>query len=68
MLVRDNQECCFGQGAALYDCILVEMTPGNSAEYSIRPVAVEGTFDIRELKGPDGRHLAIYRMDAESVQ
>jgi hypothetical protein len=68
VLVRDNQECCFGQGAALFDCILVEMRPGQTAEFSIRPVAVSGTFDIREFVGPDGRHLAIYHLDAESVE
>ena len=28
VLVRDNMECCFGPGAALYDCILVTMAPG----------------------------------------
>ena len=68
VLVRDNQECCFGPGAAIYDCILVEMEPGNTAEFSIRPVAVEGTFGIQEIRGPDGTHLAIYHLDAESVQ
>jgi hypothetical protein len=68
VLVRDNQECCFGPGAALYDCILVEMQAGKTAEYSIRPVAVEGRFDIREVVGPDGKHWAIYRLDAESVR
>ncbi len=68
VLVRDNQECCFGPGAALYDCIFIEMQPGKTAEYSIRPVAVEGKFDIREFIGPDGKHLAIYHLDAESVQ
>jgi len=26
------------------------------------------TFGIRELMGPDGRHLAIYRLEAESVE
>jgi hypothetical protein len=67
VLVRDNQECCFGPGAALYDCILVEMKPGTAAEYSIRPVAVEGTFDIEEVKN-GGMHLAIYHLDAESVR
>jgi hypothetical protein len=67
VLVRDNQECCFGPGAALYDCILVEMQPGQTAEFSIRPVAVEGTFDIQEILGPDGKHLAIYHLDGESV-
>ncbi len=68
VLVRDNQECCFGPGAALYDCILVEMRPGKTAEFSIRPVTVEGTFDIREVRGPDGMHLAIYHLAAESVE
>ena len=68
VLVRDNQECCFGPGAALYDCILVEMQPGKTAEFSIRPVAVEGTFDIREIIGPDGKHLAIYHLEGESVR
>jgi hypothetical protein len=66
VLVRDNQECCFGAGAALYDCILVDMTKGKTAEYSIRPVAAEGIFDVREFI-IGGRHLAIYHMDAESV-
>jgi hypothetical protein len=68
VLVRDNQECCFGQGAALYDCILVEMKPDTSAEYSIRPVAVEGTFDVRAFVAPDGQHLAIYRLEADAVE
>jgi hypothetical protein len=68
VLVRDNQECCFGPGAALYDCILVEMMPGKTIEFSIWPVAVEGTFGINEVVGPDGNHLAIYRIEGESVQ
>jgi hypothetical protein len=68
VLVRDNQQCCFGPGAALYDCILVEMQPGKTTEFSIRPVTVEGTFDINEVRGPDGMHLAIYRIVAESVK
>lgn len=67
VLVRDNQECCFGPGAALYDCILVEMAAGQSAEYTIRPIAIEGTFSIQEVKGLDGKHLAIYHIDAESA-
>jgi hypothetical protein len=68
VLVRDNQECCFGPGAALHDCVVVRMRPGRSAEFSIRPVAVEGTFRIDELRGPDGRHLAIYALDGDRVQ
>ena len=68
VLVRDNLECCFGPGAALFDCILVHMEEGKTAEYSIRPVAVEGTFNLEEIIGPDDRHLAIYRLDGESVE
>jgi hypothetical protein len=68
VLVRDNMECCFGPGAALYDCILVEMAPGKSASFTVRPVSVEGKFEISEFIGPDGKHLAIYRMVGEEVK
>ncbi|HEX4413904.1 MAG TPA: DUF3299 domain-containing protein, partial [Lacipirellulaceae bacterium] len=68
VLVRDNQECCFGPGAALYDCILVEMKPGKTADFTIRPIAVEGKFNVREFATPDGVQLAIYQMDGESAQ
>jgi hypothetical protein len=68
VLVRDNQECCFGPGAALYDCVLVEMEPGRTAEFSIRPVAVEGTFEISVFNGPDDKPLAIYRISGEQVR
>jgi hypothetical protein len=68
VLVRDNMECCFGPGALLHDCILVEMTPPATAEFTVRPVSVVGTFSIRELKGPDGNYLAIYRLDGSEVK
>jgi hypothetical protein len=68
VLVRDNQECCFGPGAALYDCIVVRMRPGKTADFSIRPVAVAGTFRLDELRGPDGSHLAIYALDGDEVK
>lgn len=68
VLVRDNLECCFGPGAALYDCIMVEMVPGTSADFSTRSIAVEGTFSIKPFMGPGDRHLAIYHLDGESVK
>ncbi len=68
VLVRDNQECCFGPGAALHDCVVVRMRPGRTANFSIRPVAVAGTFRIDELRGPDGKHLAIYALDGDAVE
>jgi hypothetical protein len=68
VLVRDNMECCFGPGAALYDCVVVRMQPGKTANFSIRPVAVSGIFRLQELKGPDGKHLAIYALDGDAVE
>jgi hypothetical protein len=69
VLVRDNMECCFGPGAALFDCVLVTMAPGKTAEYTIRPVAVEGEIRLEELAGgPDGRPLAIYQMVGHEVE
>ena len=68
VLVRDNQACCFGPGAALYDCIVVEMKPGKSTDFNLYPVAVEGTFTINELQDPDGKALAIYHLDGDDVR
>lgn len=68
VLVRDNMECCFGPGAALYDCILVEMVAGKSTSFTVRPVSVTGRFTVSEFKDPDGKHLAIYRLDGEEVK
>ncbi|MEZ6069566.1 MAG: DUF3299 domain-containing protein [Pirellulales bacterium] len=68
VLVRDNMQCCFGPGAALFDCIVVEMVGDKSTDFSVRPVAVEGIFEVQELKDPDGRQLAIYHLAGEDVR
>lgn len=68
VLVRDNMECCFGPGALLHDCILVEMLAPATATFTVRPVSVEGTFSVHEVKGPDGKHLAIYHLDGKEVK
>jgi hypothetical protein len=62
VFVRDNQECCFGPGAAIYDCILVELGPDQSTEFTVRPITVKGEFYLREYQGPDGNIWAIFRM------
>ena len=67
VLVRDNMECCFGPGAAIYDCIVVEMDKGKSADFSVRPVTVEGKFRLKPYKGPDGKYLAIYHLTGHKV-
>jgi hypothetical protein len=68
VLVRDNLSCCFGPGAALYDCVVVEMQPGKSTDFNLYPVAVEGTFKVQEFNDPDGNTMAIYHLDGESVR
>ena len=68
VLVRDNMECCYGPGAALYDCVIIEMQGSASAEFTVRPMAVEGGFKVSECKGPDGKHLAIYHIDGRSAK
>lgn len=68
VFVRDNLECCFGPGAALYDCIIVDMLPGKTANFTTRPVSVQGKFTLDEFIGPEGNHLAIFHLDGEKVE
>ena len=67
VLVRDNLECCFGPGAALYDCVLVRME-GKGIDFTVRPITVEGQFDIEEFKGGGGKTRAIYKMSGMKVK
>ena len=62
VFVRDNKECCFGPGAALFDCVLVKLTKGEKSDYTVRPVTVEGDFYVKEYRGPDGRIWAVFRI------
>ncbi|MFG0288116.1 MAG: DUF3299 domain-containing protein [Rhodopirellula sp. JB044] len=76
VLVRDNLECCFGPGAALFDCVMVEMVPGKTTDFVTRPVTVEGKFvyDPDKYKyppgaGPNGAsHFAIFRIEGVQVR
>jgi hypothetical protein len=70
VLMRDNQECCFGPGAALYDAIIVEMVSGKTAKFTNFVVTVEGVLTLEEIRDPtrDNCHLAIYHMVADKVR
>ena len=76
VLVRDNQECCFGPGAAIYDCVFVTMVGDNTADFATRPVTVEGKFvlDPETYKYPGGKgprgatHMAVFRIEGVSVK
>lgn len=67
VLVRDNMQCCFGPGAALCDCIMVDLK-GTTTTFTVKPVAVEGTFKIEEFPDPDGNVLAIYHLEGTKVK
>ncbi len=68
VLVRDNQECCFGPGAYIYHNCQVECVPGVSTNFSIRPIAVHGTLRFKPLVGPDGKCLSVYHLTATRVE
>ena len=68
VLVRDNMACCFGPGAAIYDAMVVDLKPGMTIDYQVSPVAVVGTFNIREVEGIAGRPISIYHVTAEKVE
>lgn len=62
IFVRDNKECCFGPGAALYDCVLVKLAEGISTDFTVRPITIRGEFFLSEYKGPDDKVWAIYNL------
>lgn len=76
VLVRDNQECCFGPGAALFDCVMIELAPGITTDFVTRPVTVKGKFVFDPKKyqyppgvGPSGAsHFAVFRIEGVQVR
>lgn len=69
VLVRDNQECCFGPGAALFDCVVVNLVGGVKTNFTTRPVTVTGKFALKEYKYPDDSgHFAIFNLQGTAVK
>ena len=67
VLVRDNQECCFGPGAYIYHNVQVDMVAGQTATFSSRPVTIEGTFHIRPFR-VGGKCYSIYHVTADKAR
>jgi hypothetical protein len=74
ILVRDNQQCCFGPGAALYDALAVEMRKGETTRYEYFPITVEGVFHIDPIENPlygqgplENSHMYVFRLDDAMV-
>lgn len=64
VLVRDDQVCCFGPGAAVFHNMRVTMVEGDGAEYTAVPISVTGELGIEPFIGPDGKCWAVYTLDA----
>lgn len=62
VLVRDNQECCFGPGAALYDCMLVDLADGRSTDYRVHPITIEGRLEIRPEGDDPSQPMVLYHL------
>ena len=63
IFVRDNQECCFGPGAALCDCILVKLAKEHTVDFTVRPITISGKFFLKEFRvGKRKQVMAIFRM------
>lgn len=68
VFVRDDQACCFGPGALLYDNVVVKMKPGKSTNYTLRPIAVEGVLSFQDTAKPGVQPLSIFQIDADSAE
>jgi len=69
VLVRDNLECCFGPGAALYDCVVVNLVGKVTTDYTTRAVTVTGILKLKEYKYPDDSgHFAIFNLQGTEVR
>lgn len=68
VFVRDDKECCFGPGAAIYDNALVSLKKGTQTDYTVRPVVVTGQLHLKEYQTPDGMILSIYRIKNGNIE
>jgi hypothetical protein len=63
-----NTQCKFGPGGEAHCIIIVDMVEGVTADYTIRPIAVQGTLTVQPWNGPDGNTWALYHMTGEQVE
>lgn len=63
-----NTECKFGPGGIAHHIVMVDLQPGVSTSFTVRPIAVEGRLTVRPWTGPDGMTWTIYHMLGEKVR
>ena len=62
-----NTECKFGPGGVAHHIILVDLQPGLSTSFTVRPITVEGLLSVRPFDGPDGKTWTVYHMVGDMV-
>jgi hypothetical protein len=68
LFVRDNQICCFGREAKVYDKVRVTLKEGTTTDYIFgRPFDVIGVFHI-ESEERDGELYFLYSIDEAVVK
>jgi hypothetical protein len=69
VLVRDNQQCCFGPGAKIYHNVMVKMNEGKSCDFAFRPVEARGKLTIKPWVNPgDGKTYSVFHLGADTVR
>ena len=69
LLVRDNNECCFGDNIpAYYDRVQVQMTDGLMADYSTGMYRMAGTLKISEESARHETEETVYTLEADYIK
>jgi hypothetical protein len=63
-----NTECRFGPGEPPHHVMMVVLRAGQTAAFTVRPLAVEGRFSISLYTGPDGSVWSLYRLEDARIQ
>lgn len=65
LMVKDNQDCCFGANPALTDRVGVVMQDGKTIDYRAGKVAIAGTFRLNTEFDPAIDMDVVYIVDGE---
>ena len=64
-----NPECKFGPGGEAFCVVLVNMKEGQTTNFTIRPITLEGILSVDPYNSRDGKATyAVYRMVGEKVK
>ncbi len=65
LMVKDNQDCCFGGKPALEDRLGVIMKEGKSINYHAGKVAISGTFRLNPDYHPENNLAPVFIIEGE---